>query len=69
MNDPNVSALSVASPSGSEKESLPPWFGFAAPHIRVTPGMKHDMESIRESIGRGIAAEMAARERRGAEER
>ena len=69
MNDPSVSAPSVDFSSESKKEPLPPWFGFAAPHIRVTPGMKHDMESIRESIGRGIAAEMVARERRGAEER
>lgn len=40
---------------------LPPWAGTAVPFIRVEPGMKHDMESIREDIGRGIAAELAER--------
>ena len=42
---------------------FPPWAGTAVPHIHVTPGMKHDMASIREDIGRGIAQELAERER------
>ena len=46
-----------------EGRKLPPWFGIGAPHIHVRPGMKHDMVSIREDIGRGIAQELAERER------
>ena len=53
------SAGSVAHDEAGQK--LPPWAGTAVPHIRVEPGMKHDMESIRKDIGRGVAAELAER--------
>ena len=45
----------------SKGRKLPPWAGTAAPFVRLKPGMRHDMESIREDIGRGIAAELAER--------
>ena len=61
----------AASPAGSDEATgperptpdrkLPPWAGTAVPFIRVAPGMNHDLESIREDIGRGIAAELAER--------
>ena len=46
---------------GNGARKLPPWAGTAVSHIRVEPGMKHDMESIRKDIGRGVAAELAER--------
>ena len=46
---------------GEGARKLPPWAGTAVPHIRVEPGMKHDMESIRKDIGRGVAAELGER--------
>ena len=67
MNDMGRPRRKDGSISNSEPMrlcSLPPWFGTAVPHIHVTPGMKHDMASIREDIGRGIALELAERERR-----
>ena len=47
----------------TRKRSLPPWAGLAVPYIHIKPGMKHDMESMRESIARGVAMELAESER------
>lgn len=44
-------------PAVSKRRSLPDWAGLCAGHIKVDPNRKTDMASIRESIGRGIAAE------------
>lgn len=44
-----------------ETRDLPPWFGLASNDVRHD--VPHDMASIRKSIGRGIAAELAERER------
>lgn len=59
-------SIRLESSATASGRKLPPWFGIGAPHIHVKPGMKHDMASIREDIGRGIALELAERERRNA---
>ena len=50
-------------PEAKPDENLPPWAGTAIQHIHVRPGMKHDMESIRKDIARGVALELAEKER------
>ena len=62
---PSSSTMSPSSTKDGDDakdQTLPPWFGIAAKHIRHD--VPHDMKSIRASIAKGRADEWSERERR-----